>query len=122
MRSLMPCEATPGGHGVRQKKGSSPPLSGWTPRALLFKPRSFRVRSQSVSFLLDRSEDETMKTFRLATTFFVLGALAALLAVGCADQPRPVNSAQNQTAAQSSPGAASSPGAVSKGDGGGGGW
>jgi hypothetical protein len=61
-----------------------------------------------------------MKTLATATVFLVLGALGALLTVGCADQPRPANSAQNQTATQSSAaGPAASPGA-SKGDGGGG--
>jgi hypothetical protein len=61
-----------------------------------------------------------MKTFAAAFTFLVLGALAALSAVGCADQPRPANSAQNQTAEPSSQVTTSSPGPVSKGDGGGG--
>ncbi len=61
-----------------------------------------------------------MKMFAAAFTFLVLGALAALSAVGCADQPRPANTAQNQAAEQQSPVAASSPGSALKGDGGGG--
>ncbi|HXN33192.1 MAG TPA: hypothetical protein VN894_15075 [Polyangiaceae bacterium] len=61
-----------------------------------------------------------MKAFAAATIFLVLGALAGVLAVGCADQLRPANSAQNQAAAESSAGAAPTVGAASKD--GGGGW
>ena len=63
-----------------------------------------------------------MKTFAAATTLLVLGTLAALLMVACAEQPRPANTAQNQLATQSSPAAAPSPVAASNKDGGGGGW
>jgi hypothetical protein len=60
-----------------------------------------------------------MKAFA-AAIFLVLGALAGVLAVGCADQPRQANSAQNQLAVGSNPGAAPDPGAAAKD--GGGGW
>jgi hypothetical protein len=59
-----------------------------------------------------------MKALSVAV-FLVLGALAGVLAIGCADQPRPVNSAQNQLAAGSTPGAARNLGAAKDG---GGGW
>jgi hypothetical protein len=71
---------------------------------------------------LDRVEDRTVKAFGPATIFIVLGALAGLLAVGCADQPRPANSAQNQLAAESTAGTAPNAGAAASNKDGGGGW
>ena len=59
-----------------------------------------------------------MKALSVAV-FLVLGALAGVLAIGCADQPRPANSASNQLAAGSTPGAAPNLAAAKDG---GGGW
>ena len=64
-----------------------------------------------------------MKRLTAASISLALGALTGALLVGCADSPKPANSAQNQSGAssgdtQSSPGAAAS----AKDGGGGGGW
>jgi hypothetical protein len=59
-------------------------------------------------------EDNNMKALSLATLVFALSVLVASLSAGCADQPKPANSAQNAA------GSASSPAAASDKDGGGG--